>query len=417
MTQMAGRSKWLPRYMDNPYLENAKEKSEQVRDKWLNDETKTLLNEICKRRAKDDDCHGGAYTGIAGIAYALLRAVQMFPDREHTLLELCGQLTDKHLKAAKHADLQRESRFLLGTVSVYVVRLLVDAAVGRSNEDIVKRLDDLGKRILEDGYQGDGDDEMLAGRAGYLAAALNLRMAMRKDLIQMKRVKAVLNKMIESGRTYAAEHNSPTPLMYQYHGREYLGAAHGLMGILQMLLSFFDLLDEQAKMDITATLDWILSVQKSNGNVASKVEDVDVDKGENELVQWCHGATGAVHLFIVAFIRFGDNKYLKAAERALDLIWLKGMLLKGPGICHGVAGSGYAFLLYYRLTHHQRYLERAKCCALLLSGDEFRARARTPDRPHSLYEGIAGTVCFLCDLVEPNSAQFPLIPIPFADTS
>uniref|UniRef100_A0A914RQ93 Uncharacterized protein n=1 Tax=Parascaris equorum TaxID=6256 RepID=A0A914RQ93_PAREQ len=63
-------------------------------------------------------------------------------------------------------------------------------------------------------------------------------MNLQKDVISMKRIKAVVRKMIESGRSYAVEHNSPTPLMYQYHGREYLGAAHGLMGILQMLLRF-----------------------------------------------------------------------------------------------------------------------------------------------------------------------------------
>lgn len=27
--------------------------------------------------------------------------------------------------------------------------------------------------------------------------------------------------------------------------------------------------------------------------------------------------------------------------------------MKGPGICHGAAGSGYAFLLFYRLTKEQ----------------------------------------------------------------
>uniref|UniRef100_F1KWH5 LanC-like protein 3 n=1 Tax=Ascaris suum TaxID=6253 RepID=F1KWH5_ASCSU len=329
-------------------------------------------------------------------------------------MDYCRKLISKQLKTAMDVDLQRESRFLLGTLSVYVVCILCDAVEDRASDDFLSRVDVLGKKVLVDGYQGDGDDEMLAGRAGYLAAVLNLRLTLQKDVISTKRIKAVVQKMIESGRSYAVEHNSPTPLMYQYHGREYLGAAHGLMGILQMLLSFFDLLDERSKMDIGATLDWLLSVQRSDGNIASKVEEVDVDRGENQLVQWCHGATGAVHLFIVAFIRFGDDKYLKAAERALDCVWQKGMLLKGPGICHGVAGSGYAFLLYYRLTHEERYLERARCCALLLCSDEFKARARTPDRPHSLFEGIAGTVCFLCDLMEPNSAQFPLVPIPFA---
>lgn len=42
--------------------------------------------------------------------------------------------------------------------------------------------------------------------------------------------------MIDSGRRYAAEKGSLFPLMYQYHGTEYLGAAHGLCAILHMML-------------------------------------------------------------------------------------------------------------------------------------------------------------------------------------
>ena len=39
-------------------------------------------------------------------------------------------------------------------------------------------------------------------------------------------------------------------------------------------------------------------------------------------------------------------------RRSLSLIWFlfRGLLKKGPGLCHGVAGSGYVFLLMYRLT-------------------------------------------------------------------
>lgn len=46
----------------------------------------------------------------------------------------------------------------------------------------------------------------------------------------------VINKIIASGRSYATSKQFKVPLMYHYHGRHYLGAAHGLMGILQMLL-------------------------------------------------------------------------------------------------------------------------------------------------------------------------------------
>ena len=34
--------------------------------------------------------------------------------------------------------------------------------------------------------------------------------------------------------------------------------------------------------------------------------------------------------------------------RAADCVWLRGLLRKGPGLCHGVAGSGYVFLVMHR---------------------------------------------------------------------
>lgn len=62
------------------------------------------------------------------------------------------------------------------------------------------------------------------------------RLVLKEEILSDIRLKAIINKVLESGRTYARRHRSPSPLMYQYYGTEYLGAAHGLMGILQMLL-------------------------------------------------------------------------------------------------------------------------------------------------------------------------------------
>lgn len=56
------------------------------------------------------------------------------------------------------------------------------------------------------------------------------------DVISDNILKKVMDKIIDSGRKYAYRKRSPSALMYQYYGNEYLGAAHGLMGILQMLL-------------------------------------------------------------------------------------------------------------------------------------------------------------------------------------
>lgn len=90
-------------------------------------------------------------------------------------------------------------------------------------------------------------------------------------------------------------------------------------------------------------------------------------------------------MLISAHLVLGDKKYLEvgvasvipptfivqAARRCASLIWHKGILRKGPGLCHGVSGNGYAFLLMYRLTGDEEYLEKAKAFAYILMDPSF----------------------------------------------
>jgi lantibiotic modifying enzyme len=101
-----------------------------------------------------------------------------------------------------------------------------------------------------------------------------------------------------------------------------------------------------------------------------------------------------------------DERYLESCKRCADVVWERGLLKKGPGICHGVAGNGYVFLCLYRLTDDPVYLNKARCFADFMFSEEFQS-ARTPDAPYSLYEGLAGAVCFLIDLLDPATAEFP----------
>lgn len=112
-----------------------------------------------------------------------------------------------------------------------------------------------------------------------------------------------------------------------------------------------------------------------------------------------------------AYLCFKEDKYLVACQRAADLIWAKGLLRKGPGICHGVAGNGYAFLLMFRLTRDKQYLYKAMKFMQFLKDPQFVKYSRTPDRPYSLYEGVAGTVCYLMDLLAPDTAAFPFMDV------
>jgi len=121
---------------------------------------------------------------------------------------------------------------------------------------------------------------------------------------------------------------------------------------------------------------------------------------------------GIVYLFAKAHLTWpGDGRYLAACERCAELTWQCGLLKKGPGICHGVAGSGYVFLLLHRLTGNALHLHRAMRFAEFLEAPEFVSGARKPDSPYSLYEGYAGTVCFVADLMQPQKAEFPFFDV------
>lgn len=104
------------------------------------------------------------------------------------------------------------------------------------------------------------------------------------------------------------------------------------------------------------------------------------------MIHWCHGAPGAVHLFLLAFKLYKQQDYLEAAEKCGQVIWQRGLLKKGYGLCHGISGNAYAFLALYEATQDGRYLNRAKhfCRFLFDYGDH---NCRLPDRPYSLFEG------------------------------
>lgn len=74
------------------------------------------------------------------------------------------------------------------------------------------------------------------GRAGYLSGIYWLNKHLKPEPFNEHQITELCQVMVDSGRQYSAEKGSPFPLMYQYHGTEYLGAAHGLCAILHMML-------------------------------------------------------------------------------------------------------------------------------------------------------------------------------------
>ncbi|PVD28067.1 hypothetical protein C0Q70_10648 [Pomacea canaliculata] len=97
----------------------------------------------------------------------------------------------------------------------------------------------------------------------------------------------------------------------------------------------------------------------------------------------------------------------------VNIVWNELHLLSviGPGLCHGVAGCGYVFLLLHRLTGDVKFLHRSLQFARFVLSPDFKQYAKIPDSPFSLFEGWGGAVCFMADLLQPEKAAFPLLDV------
>ncbi|XP_044297830.1 lanC-like protein 3 [Varanus komodoensis] len=359
-------------------------------------------------------CQGGLYGGVAGVAYMLYHVAQCphFAQARDSYLRAAKQLVDACVRYEEdwgEGDADTRAAFLLGGAGVYAVATLVYHALGRADwARLLGKFRELCELCVPITFLECGSDELFVGRAGYLCAALVLKQKLGLEVLTPAQIKSVCQAILESGKQYALRKRKPVPLMYSYYGTEYLGAAHGLSSILQMLLSYYEYLPPADQELVWQSVDFLMD-QEQNCNWPPELGEM-IER-ENELVHWCHGAPGIAYMFAKAYLVSKKPQYLDSCIRCGELTWQKGLLKKGPGICHGVAGSAYVFLLLYRLTGNSKYMYRAQRFAEFLFTEEFKAGSRALENVYSLFEGFSGTMCFLVDLLQPNQAEFPLFSV------
>lgn len=396
------------RYFDNEYF--AREKPDNLlttSDEGVTINGKVMaklqsgLEEMLKdinHAAKMSDGHDtSVYSGVAGYALLYLHLYEVFNDDSY--LKKAESFITPALKNMRH----RRVTFLCGDAGPLALGAAIHHINGEIDKanDCVNDLVAMAASILP--ISNSVYDELLYGRAGYLYSLLFVRKYLGQSAIPEKTIIDVVDAMIESGKNKAAHKSMTSELAYEWHGSEYIGAAHGYIGILFLLLHTNY---ERHISAIKSTLQFIHGLQYPSGNFPSSY-----GSQKDKLVHWCHGAPGGVYLMIKAYSEFKDDIYLKSAEKASDTIWERGLLQKGYGLCHGASGNGYGFLAMYKLTKNPKYLYRAASFGLWCCDYKRRHGVRTPDRPFSLFEGIAGTAYYLSDLLQHNRAKFPAFEI------
>jgi len=202
----------------------------------------------------------------------------------------------------------------------------------------------------------------------------------------------------------------------------YIGGAHGVAGVLYIMLeaiqdipNYFDnQYSSEMKKDIFYSLIELIKLKThmKTGNFPSSFShQMKTSVSEsNDKVQFCHGAPGFIHLFLLAWKIYDNDQFLNCAIDLGELVWKKGILKKGYSVCHGISGNAYCLYALFKYTNQKIWYERFidylfivfnKSANKIISETEDRSRYVTgvPDTPYSLMEGIGGLICLISDFL------------------
>jgi hypothetical protein len=187
------------------------------------------------------------------------------------------------------------------------------------------------------------------------------------------------------------------------YGQEFrsLTPPHGLVGNVQALRPHLDDARRgRLERDAATVLAGTAVVEDGLANWATRVgRGLEGPDGEVR-VQWCGGSPGIV----IAAADYLDEELLLAGA---ELPWRTGpcSLAKGPGICHGTAGNGYAFLKTFGRTGDERWLERARVFAVHALEQVERLRAERGGRGrYALWPGDLGVALYAADCLDERAA-------------
>ncbi|KAJ0968949.1 hypothetical protein J5N97_021826 [Dioscorea zingiberensis] len=368
-----------------PYLKTAEQflraaldlKEKVVRETWVR----------AGRRVKDFTL----YTGALGTAFLLMKSYQVTGNSGD--LTLCNEI----VKACDSASQgSRCVTFICGRAGVCAL-----GAVAAKHSGDEALLNYYLKSFQEINLPPGVPNELLYGRSGYLWACSFLNKHIGDGTIPSTHMIKIAKEIITDG--IKLSNKGTCPLMYEWHETKYWGAAHGLAGIMHVLMDM-DLNPEEQDY-VKGTLHHMIQNRFPSGNYPSS-EGKDTDR----LVHWCHGAPGLALTLNKAALVFQEEQFLQAAIDAAEVVWNRG-LLKRVGICHGVSGNAHVFLSLYRSTGNFECLYRAKAfaCFLLDKANQLIAERKmhSGDRPYSLFEGQAGMAYLFFNMVKPSESQFP----------
>ncbi|CAG7732646.1 unnamed protein product [Allacma fusca] len=364
-------------------------------DIWMEVLQEQIEHDRCKTRKCCMKMNGSVYSGTAGLAMLDIFLAKTFEmadcDREQLLLRAAGHLecSLKKLKKCRMSFLAGDA----GPLAITIVLYSDMVANGCNCECMVAKYL---KQLLAFKEEAtlpylDTASEVVCGRAGYLWSLLYINQHY-PNLIDPDIITDVVIAIVRAGKPCNGclrKH-----LMYKWRGKDLLGAAHGLFGIIYVLLKAKNYwpLDEVLERELDPlnpnrykklTCEEKCELQKymfcpettmsvCNENVQEWVLETlhflttqifasgntlpSLGSGADKFVNWAHGGSGAVYTFIEAHKIFRHPHFLTAAVNCGECIWGRGLVKKGYGLTDGVAGNAYALMALFKHTKVETFL-------------------------------------------------------------
>uniref|UniRef100_A0A1I8BNM2 DUF5683 domain-containing protein n=1 Tax=Meloidogyne hapla TaxID=6305 RepID=A0A1I8BNM2_MELHA len=151
------------RYFVNPFFDDSKLAAKLVTEEWILEHVKLLAEQISKRKISSEEYkQEGPYVGLSGIAYVLLLLTEANKGLDYT--KEINNILEKQSKFST----SNKSKYLTGRFGFYLIKFLANLI----DTDYFKRkVNKLVEYLIDENV----DNEILNGRAGFLAGFLMLR--------------------------------------------------------------------------------------------------------------------------------------------------------------------------------------------------------------------------------------------------
>ncbi|RPB24236.1 hypothetical protein L211DRAFT_824182 [Terfezia boudieri ATCC MYA-4762] len=283
----------------------------------------------------------GLYSGPTSISYLILRLSQLHPTlalRGKSCREWSAEyLSPQPLPARGAAG--RISAGNCGVASELLVKPVVEACLA-ADETLAGQVCELEVLInakSDEAGGGGGSNEWLYGRSGYLYLLRMLRHFFSGPNVRQMVDLAINNTVARIMDDWRAH---PDGEGWMWHGKKYLGAAHGVAGIVAQVVMSCRVTGTPIPEELEGIVSGLLDQQLDTGNWPPSK-----NSSRDDLVQFCHGAPG----MLISLIPIKDSfpalrrRIDSACTRGRQVVEQRGLLTKTPSLCHGITGNALAF--------------------------------------------------------------------------